>query len=111
MGDAQYVAAITANTGEGVFGGARPEQLAAELSAGEESRAGALLRVASDEEFVRRESDAAFVTMHYFSFLERDPDAHGFTDWLKALAWIGRDSFTRSFTGSIEYQNKRHSPR
>jgi hypothetical protein len=111
MSDAQYVEAVTANAGRDVFDRARRERLAAELSAGEETRAGALLRVASDEEFARRESDTAFVTMHYFSFLERDPDPHGFEGWLRALDSIDRDSFTRSFTASIEYQNKRNSPK
>ena len=59
----------------------------------------------------RRESDAAYVTMHYFSFLERDPDPLGFEGWMKALAVVDRDSFTRSFTASIEYQGKRNAPR
>jgi hypothetical protein len=49
--------------------------------------------------------------MHYFSFLERDPDPHGFAAWMRALTGIDRDSFTRAFTASIEYQNKRHAPR
>jgi hypothetical protein len=111
MDDRQYVAAITANAGEGVLDRAGREQLAAALAAKEETRAGALLRVVADEEFARRESDAAFVTMHYFSFLERDPDPHGFAGWMKALASVDRDSFTRSFTASIEYQNKRNAPR
>jgi hypothetical protein len=109
--DRQFAAAVTANAGQGVFDRARREQLAAELSAGDETRAGALLRVVGDEGFARRESDAAFVTLHYFFFLERDPDPRGFADWLRALTVIDRDSFTRSFTSSIESQRKRHAPR
>ena len=111
MNERQYAAAITANAGRDVFDRARREQLAAELSGGEETRAGALLRVVADEEVARRESDAAFVALHYFSFLERDPDQHGFEGWLKALSLIDRDSFTRSFTASIEYQSKRNAPK
>ncbi|HEY9282463.1 MAG TPA: DUF4214 domain-containing protein [Pyrinomonadaceae bacterium] len=110
MNERQYAAAITANAGRDVFDRARREQLAAELAAKEETRAGALLRVVADEEFARRESDVAFVTLHYFSFLERDPDQHGLEGWLKALSLIDRDSFTRSFTASIEYQGKRNAP-
>ena len=111
MNERQYAAAITANAGRDVFDRERREQLAAELTATEETRAGALLRVVADEGFARRESDAAFVTLHYFSFLERDPDQHGLEGWLKALALIDRDSFTRSFTASIEYQSKRNAPK
>ena len=111
MNERQYAAAITANAGRDVFDRARREQLAAELAAGQETRAGALLRVVADEEFARRESDAAFVTLHYFSFLERDPDQHGLDGWLKALPLIDRDSFTRSFTASVEYQSKRNAPK
>ncbi|HLL76763.1 MAG TPA: DUF4214 domain-containing protein [Pyrinomonadaceae bacterium] len=109
--DTQYVSALAANAGRGIFDGARLGQLAAELSEGSETRAGALLRVVGDEGFARRESDAAFVTLHYFSFLERDPDPAGFEAWLRALARVDRAAFTRSFTASIEYQNKRNAPR
>jgi hypothetical protein len=111
MNDRQFVGAITANAGDELIERARREQLAAELSAGEETRAGALLRVASDERFARRESDEAFVTMHYFQFLERDPDPQGFAGWLRALDSMDRDSFTRLFTASIEYQGRRNSPK
>ena len=111
LNERQYVDAVAANAGEGALKREARELLAAELKAGEETRAGALLRVAAADEFARRESDAAFVTMHYFSFLERDPDAHGFEAWRKALATVDRDSFTRAFTASIEYQNKRNAPK
>lgn len=109
--DRQFAEAIASNAGRDVIDRARREQLAAELSAGEETRAGALLRVASDEQFARRESDEAFVAMHYFLFLERDPDPQGFAGWLRALDSMDRDSFTRLFTASIEYQGKRNSPK
>lgn len=102
-----YLEAVTANAGSNVFDRARREQLAAKLSAGEMTRAGILVHIASDQKFVHRESDAALVTMHYFSFLERDPDPAGFAAWMHALRTIDRDSLTRSFTGSIEYQQKR----
>ena len=70
-----------------------------------------MLRVVGDEAFARQEADAAFVTLHYFSFLERDPDPEGFNAWLKALGRVDREAFTRAFTASIEYQNKRNAPR
>ena len=107
MTDRQYVEAVTANAGRNVFDHAQREKFRAQLSTGELTRAGALVRVASNEEFARRESDAAFVTMHYFSFLERDPDPAGLAAWVRALATIDRDSLARSFMGSIEYQQKR----
>ncbi len=102
----RLVAALAAGSG-GRVSPARAESIAAALEAGEETRAGALLRVVGDEEFARAERDPSFVMLHYFAFLERDPDAGGYAAWLRALAADGdRQSFTRAFTGSIEYQNK-----
>ena len=102
----QFVAAMGAGAG-GRVPAARLESIAAELEAGEETRAGALLRVVGDEEFARAERDPSFVLLHYFAFLERDPDAGGYEAWLRALAAdADRQAFTRAFTGSIEYQNK-----
>lgn len=110
-GDRQYVDTLTENASRDLFDRARREQLAADLSAGKETRAGALLRIVNDEGFARRESDAAFVTLHYFYFLERDPEPEGLTAWLRALEVMDRDSVSRSFTASIEYQAKRNARR
>ena len=108
-GHRQFVDTLTENAGRDLFDRARRERLAAELSGGKETRAGALLRVVNDDRFARRESDAAFVTLHYFYFLERDPDAEGLAAWLKALRVMDRDSVSRYFTASIEYQSKRNA--
>jgi hypothetical protein len=102
-----FVAALALGSG-GRVSAARVESIASELEAGAETRAGALLRVVGDEEFARAERDPSFVLLHYFAFLERDPDAGGYAAWLRALAADpDRQAFTRAFTGSIEYQNKR----
>src|ERR1051326_7300084 len=106
MNDRQYVEAITANTGQNIFDRAQREKIAAQLSAARVTRAGVLLRLASDDNLARRESDAALITLHYFYFLERDPDPAGFAAWMRALATMDRQSLTPSFTGSIEYQRK-----
>lgn len=110
-GDRQYVDTLTSNAGRDLFDRARSAQLVAKLSASEETRAGALLRIVNDEGFARRESDAAFVTLHYFYFLERDPEPAGLAAWLRALEVMDRDSVSRSFTASIEYQTKRNARR
>lgn len=110
-GDRQYVDTLTGNAGRDLIDRARRERLAAELSAGDETRAGALLRIVNDEGFARRESDAAFITLHYFYFLERDPEPEGLAAWLRALEVMDRDSVSRSFTASIEYRTKRAAQR
>ena len=107
MNDEEYATAIIANAGEGLFDAGQRGQLAAALASKEETRAGALLRVVSDEGFAQREADAAFVTMHYFDFLGRDPDRQGFDAWLRVLGSVDRETFTRVFTSSGEYQDRR----
>jgi hypothetical protein len=104
--DRRYVATLSENAGRDLFDPARRGGLAAKLSGGEETRASALLQIVNDEAFARREADTAFVTLHYFHFLERDPDPKGLADWVRALAVMNRDSVTRYFTASIEYQSK-----
>jgi hypothetical protein len=106
MNDRQFVEAISANTGQNIFDRAQREKIAAQLYAARVTRAGVLLRLASDDNLARRESDAALITLHYFYFLERDPDPAGFAAWMRALATMDRQSLTPSFTGSIEYQRK-----
>jgi preprotein translocase subunit Sss1 len=91
--------------------------LAAQLAPGDGSRAAALLASAEDPTFDAREYDAAFVLMHFFGYLGRDPgdppdrDLSGFDYWLDVLA-RNRDyrSLSRAFLESDEYRNRRVEP-
>jgi hypothetical protein len=87
------------------------DALVSRLDAGKSSRAATLAAVAEDEEFARESYDADFVLLHYFAFLERDPEPGGYESWLKMLKTTGdHEVVTRAFSSSAEYVTKRHEP-
>jgi hypothetical protein len=112
----EFVAVLLANAGLDAksFDAAT---LVRRLDAGEESRASALARVAEDRVFYAREYDAAFVLVHFFGYLGRNPgdapdrDAGGFDFWRGVLART-RDyrSISRAFLESDEYKNRPLEP-
>ena len=69
-----------------------------------------LARVVEDEQFTSRQFDPAFVTMQYFGYLRRDPDAAGYNFWLTKLdAAAGnyrRAEMVKAFLSSIEYRKR-----
>ena len=85
--------------------------LADNVAAGDASRRNALLRAADDPNFYAREYDTAYVLVHFFAYLGRDPgdppDA-GFDFWLHILERT-RDyrSLSRAFLESEEYKQNR----
>ncbi|HYN85286.1 MAG TPA: hypothetical protein VER32_08540, partial [Pyrinomonadaceae bacterium] len=110
---AQFVSALRANAGLAPDGAAR-DGLAARLDAGELTRADALLEVASDAEFARRESNRAQVLLHYFGYLRRDPgdppdrDLAGFQFWVNHLEQSGdRAGLNRAFMAAGEYKDRK----
>jgi hypothetical protein len=62
------------------------------------------------EQFIKQELNPAFVTMQYFGYLRRDPDAGGFSHWLKKLNDHGGDyrraEMVRAFLSSFEYRDR-----
>ena len=112
---AQFVAALDANAGD-VLTPAEEPDLVARLADGRETRAGALRRVAEDEDFRRVESNRAFVLMQYFGYLRRDPDASpdadfsGYNFWLAKLDAFGGDyrkaEMVKAFISSDEYRRR-----
>jgi hypothetical protein len=112
---AQFVAALDANAGD-VLTPAEEADLAARLADGRETRAGALRRVADDEDFRRAEFNRAFVLMQYFGYLRRDPDASpdadfsGYDFWLSKLDQFGGNfhaaEMVKAFLSSAEYRRR-----
>jgi hypothetical protein len=110
--NAEFIVAISTNAGLGsrdVDGDARVKR----LDAGAESRASALLRVADDARLYAREYDTAYVLVHFFGYLGRDPDAPpdrdlgGLDFWRDVLARTGDyRSVSRAFLESEEYKNR-----
>ncbi|MCA1594028.1 MAG: DUF4394 domain-containing protein [Acidobacteria bacterium] len=115
---AQFVDALNANTG-GSLSPAERDDLVSRLSAGQVNRAQALRAVAEDADFVRRESNRAFVLMQYFGYLRRNPndfpdaDFSGYDFWLAKLDSFNGDfrraEMVKAFITSTEYR-KRFGP-
>ncbi|MCA1614628.1 MAG: DUF4214 domain-containing protein [Acidobacteria bacterium] len=94
--------------------------LAAGLTAGTETRATVLRKVAEDAEFSRRETSRAFVLMQYFGYLRRAPteapdtDFSGLDFWLSKLERFGGDyrraEMVKAFLSSTEYRARFLTP-
>jgi hypothetical protein len=80
------------------------------LSAGTETRATVLRKIADNPEFVRREFVPAFVITQYFGYLRREPDAGGFDFWVSKLNQFGGNyidaEMVKAFIASGEYRER-----
>jgi hypothetical protein len=106
LSNREFVKKIYANAGVSL---SEPEAraLAGKLDAGTQTRADALVALTEDEGFARSAYDPDFVLLHYFAFLERDPDPAGYATWIKVLHDTGdHEIVTRAITSSAEYVNK-----
>jgi uncharacterized protein (TIGR03118 family) len=74
------------------------------------TRATVLRRVAESPDLETRELNRAFVTMEYFGYLRRDPDAAGFDFWFGKLNEFNGDfraaEMVRAFIESLEYRQR-----
>jgi uncharacterized protein (TIGR03118 family) len=86
------------------------DALVAGLNGGTETRATVLRKIAESEELASNEFNRAFVTMQYFGYLRRDPDAAGFNFWLNKLnAFNGNfvnAEMVKAFITSSEYRQR-----
>lgn len=106
LNDEQYVDALLANTGLTPAEGDR-DRLIADLRSDKMTRATVLSEVIANNAFSVREFNRAFVLMHYFSYLKRDPDEGGFQFWLYKLdRHNDYTGFTEAFAASTERQLK-----
>jgi hypothetical protein len=106
---------LNANTG-GSLSQSERDALVADLTAGRETRAGALRRIVEDSDFKAREFNRAFVLMQYFGYLRRDPydapdgDLSGYNFWLNKLNSFGGDvrraQMVKAFITSTEYRRR-----
>ena len=74
------------------------------------SRPDVLARIVENEEFLSRQFNPAFVTMQYFGYLRRDPDAIGFNYWLTKLDAANGNyrsaEMVKAFLSSPEYRKR-----
>ncbi|HWW77676.1 MAG TPA: hypothetical protein VNZ44_19890, partial [Pyrinomonadaceae bacterium] len=116
LSDAQFVARLYENAGLASEPSER-EALAAALSAGSETRADVLLKLAEDTRLVERERNRSLLLLHYFGFLRRNPDdppdrgLDGFDFWLAQMSAApdGPDKIALAFRDSIEYKRMKGS--
>jgi hypothetical protein len=80
------------------------------LSAGTETRASVLRKVADNPEFVRREFRRAFVMTQYVGYLRREPDFGGFDFWVAKLNQFDGNfiqaEMVKAFITSSEYRDR-----
>jgi len=69
-----------------------------------------LRQIVEHPAFDRRVFNEAFVTMQYFGYLRRDPDADGFQFWLSKLNQFNGNfiqaEMVKAFITSSEYRNR-----
>jgi uncharacterized protein (TIGR03118 family) len=86
------------------------DSLVAGLNGATETRATVLRKVSEAQELKDLNYNRAFVTMEYFGYLRRDPDASGFNFWLNKLNAANGDfvasEMVKSFLVSGEYRQR-----
>jgi hypothetical protein len=119
LSPAEYVDKLNAQAGGALSQSERNFHVSL-LSAGLETRAEVLRKVAESGDFTRRETNPAFVLMQYFGYLRRAPndppntDFAGFDFWLAKLEQFGGDyrraEMVKAFLSSDEYRARFSAP-
>jgi hypothetical protein len=104
LSDEQYIDALLAQTGlTGTEG--QKENLLDGLRRKTMTREDVFRNIVDNNIFAIREFNKAFVLMHYFAYLKRDPDEAGFEFWLRNLnRFTDYPSFTEAFAAATERQ-------
>ena len=110
--NAEFVHAVMQNTGAPSAAG-HGDELVQRLNAAAETRQAILLQFVEDVDFARREYNSAFVLIHFFAYLGRNPGdppdtgLSGFEYWREILD-RSRDyrSLSRAFLESAEYKSR-----
>jgi hypothetical protein len=113
MTPAEYVDKLNAQAGRPLSPSER-DALVAALTAGQETRASVLRKVADADAFKRAEFNRAFVLMQYFGYLRRNPndspdaDFSGYDFWLSKLNQFNGNyaqaEMVKAFISSGEYR-------
>jgi hypothetical protein len=108
--DEQYLDVLLANAGLSKSEANR-ERLIGELQSGKTSRSKLLTDLIENNALAVREFNPAFVLMHYFAYLKRDPDEGGYHFWLYKLErYTDYSGFTEAFAASTERQLELQQP-
>lgn len=114
--NAEFVDALMKNSGTDLSASER-DALVKDLDAQKQSRPAALKRIVEDQDFYAREFNNAYVLVHFFGYLRRNPDdapdfdLKGFTFWRNRLnSWGDYRTISRAFIESDEYRNMNLAP-
>jgi hypothetical protein len=100
--DSEYVNKLIENSG-----GTVSSELRQAVSSSRKTRAQILADIVANADVSRAFANRAFVTLHYFGYLRRDPDRVGFQGWLQLLERTGDfERVTSGFVNSIEYRQR-----
>jgi hypothetical protein len=112
----EFVNALLTNTGVD-WNNAKRDALVKHLDSGAGSRQSALLSVVEDKDFYAREYNTAYVLVHFFGYLRRNPDdppdrsLSGLNFWRDVLDRSGDyRTLSRAFLESDEYKNSPPAP-
>jgi hypothetical protein len=112
----EFVNALLTNT-EIDWNNVKRDALVKTLDSGTGSRQLALLSAVEDKNFYAREYNTAYVLVHFFGYLRRNPndppdrDLRGLNFWRDVLdQWGDYRTISRAFLDSDEYKNSRPAP-
>jgi hypothetical protein len=106
LSDDQYIDALLAQSGLTPVEGHRTKLLES-LRQQSVTRVDVLENVVDNNVFADREFNRAFVLMHYFAYLKRDPDDAGYQFWLHNLdRFNDHQGFTEAFAAATERQSE-----
>ena len=114
--NAELVDALLGNAGV-VWRASRRDELVGSLTTQSDPRSAALLGVVADSGFYAREYNNAYVLVHFFGYLRRNPDdppdfdLKGFNFWRDRLnSWGDYRTISMAFMESDEYRNLKPAP-
>ncbi|HLA12166.1 MAG TPA: hypothetical protein VJ023_16380 [Pyrinomonadaceae bacterium] len=104
LSDEIYVSTLLANTGP-VEGIPDKTEMIRSLAEQQLSRTEVLRQIGNSKAFVAHEVNPAFILIHYFTYLHREPDEGGFSFWLKRLETVvDYEGVNEAFVTSTEAQ-------
>jgi hypothetical protein len=107
----EYVRKVTLSSGQTVSP-AEQKAIIDGLNDGKTTRADVLIKLTANSIAAQREYKEALVAACYFDYLERDPDAEGYSFWLKTLEnpASGETTVIKGFINAGEYRARFGQP-
>jgi len=83
------------------------DRMVAEFAKQQDRDEQSLRQQIDSDELVRKLGNRSFVVLHYFGYLQRDPDPSGLAGWTQVLDMTGDSTrITSGFINSVEYRQR-----